>query len=271
MTAIQQFIEKALAGGWRPEVQEYRIIGFYERHFEYQLQSMAAGRRSATRFMLYDTVLLDREIKFDPIPSQLEKWIAAAITNRPEILEFEERLAQSDLNIRVAGNTLLPQVDLVGSYSRAQTSSTIGKAFELRGEEWSAGVVISLPLGNVAARAGLAKAEIEHLRLQEQFLQQQRLVELEVRSAEITLRNSLSRIDALTKILDHSKELYEVAKARFALGVATNLDITNAQEDILDAETDLLQAIVNYNTGLADLEAAIARPLTAMNDQEYGR
>jgi len=72
MTAIQQFIEKALAGGWRPEVQEYRIIGFYERHFEYRLQSMAAGRRSATRFMLYDTVLLDPTVW--QAVGKIERW-----------------------------------------------------------------------------------------------------------------------------------------------------------------------------------------------------
>ena len=59
MTSIQQFIEKALAGGWRPEARECSIIGFSERHFEYQLQSIVAGRPSVIRFMVYEKVLLD--------------------------------------------------------------------------------------------------------------------------------------------------------------------------------------------------------------------
>jgi outer membrane protein TolC len=53
----------------------------------------------------------------------------------------------------------------------------------------------------------------------------------------------------------------EVAKGRFSLGLATNLDIIDAQEDLLDAETDLLQAVVDYNIGIAELEASIAGSL----------
>jgi len=40
MTSIQQFIEKAFVGGWQPADRDFRIIGFYERHFEYQPQSV---------------------------------------------------------------------------------------------------------------------------------------------------------------------------------------------------------------------------------------
>jgi len=59
MTAIQRFIEKAIVGGWRPEAGEFSVIGFDERHFEYQLRSIGAGRPSALRMMAYEAVLLD--------------------------------------------------------------------------------------------------------------------------------------------------------------------------------------------------------------------
>lgn len=232
----------------------------------------AEAELESARYALFDVLglpigteaeLLDREVRFEPVPLELEQWIDTAVKERPEVLELEQGLAKSSLNIRVARNSVLPQVDLTGSYSKGQTSTTVARAFGLRGDAWSAGLVFSIPLGNVAARAGLARAEIEHMRLEEQLLQQKRVVELEVRGAEIKLRRSLSRIAALGKILEHAKNLNEVAKERFARGMATNLDITNAQEDILNAETDLLEAMVDYNTGLAELEAALARPLSA--------
>jgi hypothetical protein len=62
MTFIQQFIEKALAGGWRPEAREFSIISFSERHFEYQLQSVLQGRSSVVRMMAYEAVLLDPKV-----------------------------------------------------------------------------------------------------------------------------------------------------------------------------------------------------------------
>jgi hypothetical protein len=62
MTSMQQFIEKAIAGGWHPDAREYNILGFYERHFEYQLRSIAAGRPAAVRYMVYEMVLLDPRV-----------------------------------------------------------------------------------------------------------------------------------------------------------------------------------------------------------------
>ena len=72
MTSIQQFIEKALAGGWRPEARECSILSFSERHFEYQLQSTVAGRPSAIRFMVYEMVLLDPKVW--QAVGKVEKW-----------------------------------------------------------------------------------------------------------------------------------------------------------------------------------------------------
>jgi len=62
MTFIQQFIEKALVGGWQPADRDSCIIGFYERHFEYQPQSMLQGRSSAIRMMVYEAVLLTPKV-----------------------------------------------------------------------------------------------------------------------------------------------------------------------------------------------------------------
>jgi hypothetical protein len=62
MTFIQQFIEKALVGGWQPTDRAFNIIGFYERHFEYQLRSLLPERPAAIRIMVYEAVLLNPKV-----------------------------------------------------------------------------------------------------------------------------------------------------------------------------------------------------------------
>ena len=42
--------------------------------------------------------------------------------------------------------------------------------------------------------------------------------------------------------IDSAKGKLEIARAQFAMWLATNKVITDAQEEILDAETDLLNA-----------------------------
>jgi hypothetical protein len=61
MTFIQQFIEKAFVGGWQPSDRPFRIVGFFERHFEYEPQSIQ-GRPSVIRMMVYEAVLLNPKV-----------------------------------------------------------------------------------------------------------------------------------------------------------------------------------------------------------------
>lgn len=208
-----------------------------------------------------EVILLDTDISFQPVPLALDRWIQTAIARRPETLEIQEELGKSLLNIRVERNDVLPRLDLVASYERFEGEATFGGAFDFTGEAWNAGLVFSVPIGNVAARSALTRAQIEHTRLQQRFLQTKRQIELEVRDAVIKLRRSLERMSVLIAGVEQAQGKLEFARARFALGLATNLDITDAQEDLLDAETDLLSAIVDYNVGLAELEARIAGPI----------
>ena len=208
-----------------------------------------------------NVVLLDKDITLQPVQTSLAAWIARAIKDRPEILELEEQQAKSALNVRVAKNTVLPQVDLIGSYNKAQTASTLSRATDFRGRAWSVGVLVSYPIWNVAAKSDLAKAEIEQGRLEEILRRTKRQIELEVRASVIKINKSLERIRPLTVSLDQAKGKLEISKARFALGQTTNFDITDAQENIVNAETELLRAIVDYNIGLAELEARIAGTL----------
>jgi outer membrane protein TolC len=205
--------------------------------------------------------LLDKDISLQPVPLELARWIAVAMDNRPEIMEIEQELEKRLLKIQVERNVVLPQVDLVASYERFEDNSSVSKAFGFSGEAWSAGLVFSVPIGNVAAKSALARTKIEHVRLQQRLVQTRRRIELEVRDAVIKLHRSLEGMKALITNVENSQGKLEFARSRFALGLATNFDITDAQEDLLDAETDLLSAIVDYNIGLAELEARIAGPI----------
>ena len=172
-----------------------------------------------------NVALLDKNITLQPLQVDLPTWIKRATTNRPEILEIEQQLAKSELNVKVANNTVLPQVDLVGSFKKAQAGSTLGNSLDLKGHAWSVGVVLSYPIWNVAAKSELARAGIEHKRLGETLQRAKRQIELEVRSSVIKINRSLESIKPLQVSVEQAKGKLEIAKARFALGQTTNFDI----------------------------------------------
>ena len=152
-------------------------------------------------------------------------------------------------------------LNLVSGYSKGEIGSSFGGVLEPDGSEWHVGAVFSYPIGNLAALSALSQARIEHASLRRQRLQTERDIEFEVSNAVIKIEKSLVRRNTLKSVLDQAKQLEAVAKARFARGLATNLDVTDAQADIRDAETDILNASVDYNIGLAELEAATGGPI----------
>ncbi len=203
----------------------------------------------------------ESSVPFQPVPFRLGEWVERALRDRPEIRELGTRLEQTDLQVRVSGNDVLPKLDVLGLYRRSDNGSALDRAFGLGSENWLAGVEFEIPFANVAARERLATSRQDYVRAERDLERQRREIEREVRDVVIALRRNLSEVTFQADKVESSREKLEVAVARYRLGVANNLDIVDAQTDLLDAETDLLTAIFDYTTGLARLEASIGGPI----------
>jgi len=204
----------------------------------------------------------DATVPFEPVEIRLGEWIERAIENRPEIRQVLVRMQQSALAVRVAGNAVLPALDFLGGYRRADfdtTSRTVYGGYD--SSIWEAGLHFEIPFGNVAARERLRAAQLLHEKVERELRNTRRLVETEVRSEAIGLRERLEDLSAQTGKLEQARDKLEIAGTRYQLGLANNFDVTDAQKDLVDAESALLSAVVNYANGLARLEARIAGPL----------
>ncbi|MGH7289301.1 MAG: TolC family protein [Myxococcota bacterium] len=200
-------------------------------------------------------------VPFEPVPIRLASWIASALENRPELRQLLTRLDQSSLAVQVASNDVLPMLDFLGSYRRVGFDSSWRKTWDLNSQVWAAGLHFEIPLGNVAARERLRAAKFLHERVERELEAQRRLIEIEVRTEEISLRENLGNLAAQTAKVEQARDKLETANTRFRLGLADNFDVTDAQEDLVSAESEFLVAIVDYVNSLARLEARIAGPL----------
>src|SRR5205823_13679859 len=97
-------------------------------------------------------VLRDDRIDFEPVSLDFDRWLAAASERRPEIVAAKEALEKSTLHVRVAENTILPQLNLVAAYGKGETGTTLGNALNLEGEVWTPGLVIWVPIDRATAR-----------------------------------------------------------------------------------------------------------------------
>ena len=196
--------------------------------------------------------IADRTIPFYPVELKLGEWIERAHANRPELMMLRTRLEQSELTLKIRKNALLPSLDVVGDY---------GQGADFRSHDWHVGLALEFPIGNVAARSLLAAAESDHTRIERQYVEEKRRIERELQDIEINLRENLDRLKALMDSVEQARAKGKIARARFEQGLANNLDITDADEALVNAESLLLRALVGYATNVAVLEARIAGPL----------
>jgi outer membrane protein len=200
-------------------------------------------------------------IPFDPVPMRLPEWIDSALARRPEIRQILYRLEQSALALRVSQNNVLPKIDFVGTYRRDDEANGAAKALGFNNHFWVAGVEFEIPFGNVAARERMREFALQHARVERELESQKRIIELEVRTETVSLRKNLDEVEVQTNKVEQARTKLEIARVRYQRGIADNFDVTDAQTDLVEAESDLLAAIVDYNNGLARLEASIAGPL----------
>src|SRR5262249_35785032 len=205
--------------------------------------------------------LRDQRIDFSPVAPDLDRWLAAALARRPEIVAARQALEKSTLHVRVAENTVLPELNLVAAYGKGETGTTLGNALNLQGEVWTTGLVFSVPIDRGAARTTLAQAKIEHDRMVQELAQTERGVELQVRATTIKLRTDLERVQALAAELDRAKSDLLQAEGRFARGVGSSAAVLGAQDGVLAAKTGLLRSVVAYDVALAELEAVLGGPM----------
>ncbi len=203
-------------------------------------------------------VAIDREItlavtdlEFRPISIEESQWLDLALRNNYAIKVQEAVLRRSEFQTRLTGNSLLPDLSFEGSYSRLNDNDV---SRDDRDRNLIGKLTLSYPLFNLAARADHQRTKIARKQIERTLENARRAVILDVRSVIRNLRNSEERVKILLKNIEAAQEKVEFATTMFNMGRASNLDITDAQEDLLSAEVELVQELADYYIEQARLE-----------------
>lgn len=181
---------------------------------------------------------------------------ATALANRPELRRFEAQRAQARVELDVANNQLLPQVDLI-----AQVSQDLGASFatsDTRGRtELSAGVAIEVPLVMRQQFGRLRAAEAALARIEAQRTFARDRVIADVRDAVTQLRAALARTEITTREVQVATQVEAAERERFRQG-DSNIFLVNQREQArAEAEQRRIDAITDWLRARAAFRAAI--------------
>src|SRR5512145_29929 len=191
-----------------------------------------------------------------PQPANQDKWVEEAQLHNHQvaIAQAAAELADKEVDRNRGGH--LPTVDLVANYSRTYANGgSFGVGSDTRAT--SVGVQLNMPLfQGGATQSRWREAEANRERARQELENARRNVELQTRQAYLGVVNGIAQVQALQQALKSSESLLEASKLGHEVGVRTNLDVLNAQQQAYSTRRDLYQAEYNYLLSQLRLKAA---------------
>ena len=99
------------------------------------------------------------------------------------------------------------------------------------------------------------KLQLRQLENQADFLKNQ--IDLEIVQARVNLQNGLEALKVQQENLDLAQEVFDVAKIKYQEGVGSNLEVTESQNALRQAETNYYNALYNALVAKIDLKKAL--------------
>lgn len=187
-------------------------------------------------------------------PVDLAEWLAAA--EQGNLTVQQQRLAAQastlELDRQKAGH--YPTLDLVASTGY---TSTLSSGARLNTDASRVGVQLNIPLyqgGEVSSRNREAAANL--LAVQAALDSARRSAALATRQAYIGMTNGMAQIAVTKEGVVAAQNAMESNRDAFALGVRLNLDVLNAQSQVLAMQKELYRVTVETLLSQLKLKAA---------------
>jgi outer membrane protein len=189
-------------------------------------------------------------------PAAVDDLVAQAVQNRPELADLrfryqaaqkfetaEKDLKRPNVNLMAVGG-VLPYLD--------QSPRIAPEGYE------GVAINVEVPIFNghlYSARAEAARYEAQGASQRLRDLQQQ--VEHDVRTAWLAANTAYQRIPVTVQLINQAQLAQDLARGRYDLGLASIVELTQAQLNFTQAQIENVGALYEYQSAYAVLQYTI--------------
>ncbi len=198
------------------------------------------------------------EVTFGP---EFQTAVEEAIRTRPEVLEGNAAVSAAQHGVAFARRSQKPSLSVNANYNVQPNFAGFTPA-----NQASIGLNLSIPIfdGGVAkarvhqAEAAVAQAEVDRRSSIDQ-------VTLDVQQAYVNEVQARERVRVATTTVKQAQEAFRLARLRAQAGVSAGpqqspqIELSNAQVSLTQAETNRVNALYDFNVARSALERAVGR------------
>jgi outer membrane protein len=214
---------------------------------------------------------------FHPETIDVEAAVRRALSERTDLDIARKNVTQNDATFKYLRDQLLPQSDFQATYGLAgiggiqyqRSSNTLGgtptivpggigdtftSLFGSNYPRWTFALNFSYPLGQSSQEASVARARVQMNQINAQVKQIELQVATDVTNAAITAKSNVDRVQAAQAARELAQKQLEAEQSKFEVGMSTNYNVIQSQRDLATAQTNELQAVLNYRKSLVELD-----------------
>ncbi|MFZ0915446.1 MAG: TolC family protein [Candidatus Udaeobacter sp.] len=195
------------------------------------------------------------EMPYIPRTINLADSIEMGKERRPFLKQARANVLNQLQQVRATAGQYLPTVTTTGGGE--WVSSPTNSSWHDVSKGWLAMVQGSVPIwdsGMIAGQVIQQRALFSETKIT--YDDDVRQVELEIQQAYSNLQQNEELIKSQEKNVELAEEALRLAKARLDAGAGVQLDVLNAQVQLLTAQSTRLQALFGYNSSLAEFDRA---------------
>jgi len=258
-TAMQEagFAEKIDVS--RIKVQRNNTYSQYERSktaYEISKQLLKVQIGMPER---YDIEITETLRELNP-EQELMDLLALEGIHRVEMDQLNTNIELTGLDLKNNTAQYMPTLNFNGNFMRSGAGDTFQTTFDEI--NWFSSSMLGITL-NIPIFDGFSKsARIQRNRIQLRQLENQKFyldqnIELEIFQAKQNLANDLKVLKVQRESMDLAQEVYDMSKIKYNEGVGSNLEVVEADSDLIEAEINYLSALYDGLISKVDLEKAL--------------
>jgi outer membrane protein len=202
-----------------------------------------------------------------PQPNQQQPWVARARDNHPAVRAAQAGLLVAEISVDKTRAEHLPTLDLVASLGENYStgSTVISTDYASRGHTKQIGIQFNAPLfAGGATNSRVSESIANKYRAGAELEVARRQAITDARLAFTGVVNGLSQITALRSTVESTQSAIEGNRAGYKLGIYSNINVLNAEQQYYTAKRDLIKA--RYETLLQALKLKAAAGILSEDD-----
>ncbi|MEO8592180.1 MAG: TolC family protein [Candidatus Solibacter sp.] len=203
-----------------------------------------------------------------------EAMVQQAVNTRPDLKSNLQNLDIDDLSLAQSRNALMPNLALTGNYTsngrggvllvRAGGNTplvsvpgglpdALDQMFGFGFSSYQLGLRLTLPIRNRAASADMADAIVRKKQDALAVRNTQQAIRLSVLNAVTNLESSRESVKLAKIALEYAEKNLDAANKKYELGTGLQLDVSNAQDRKVQAESQVVSNSIQVRKNLINL------------------